>query len=71
MTATMRFVTIAAAPLGSLVGGAHATASAQSHNRWVVGTLALGKIKQNEPEALLQGRNAPEESLTSKTLRGC
>jgi hypothetical protein len=35
------------------------------------GTLALGKIKQNEPEALLQGRNAPEDSLTSKTLRGC
>jgi hypothetical protein len=35
------------------------------------GTLALGKIKQNEPRALLQGRNASEESLTSKTLRGC
>ena len=34
------------------------------------GTLALARIKQNEPAAI---RNpiAPEESLTSKTLRGC
>ena len=34
------------------------------------GALALARIKQNEPAAL---RNpiAPEESLTSKTLRGC
>jgi hypothetical protein len=35
------------------------------------GTLALGKIKQNEPRVLQQGRAATEESLTSKTLRGC
>jgi uncharacterized lipoprotein len=34
------------------------------------GTLALGKIKQNEPPSI-QDRIAPEESLTSKTLRGC
>ena len=34
------------------------------------GALALARIKQNEPAAL---RNpiAPEESLASKTLRGC
>jgi hypothetical protein len=35
------------------------------------GVLALGKIKQNEPQALLQGRAAGETSLTSQTLRGC
>ena len=34
------------------------------------GTLALGKIKQNEP-ASIRNRVAPEESLTNKTLRGC
>lgn len=33
-------------------------------------TLALGKIKQNEPPSIRDGI-APEESLTSKTLRGC
>ncbi|HET9670090.1 MAG TPA: hypothetical protein VFQ93_10815 [Casimicrobiaceae bacterium] len=33
-------------------------------------TLALGKIKQNEPPSI-RDRIAPEESLTSKTLRGC
>ena len=34
------------------------------------GALALARIKQNEPAAI---RNpvAPEESLASKTLRGC
>ncbi|MGE5170891.1 MAG: hypothetical protein ACM3JC_11060 [Rudaea sp.] len=34
------------------------------------GALALARIKQNEPAALRQPI-APEESLTSKTLRGC
>ena len=34
------------------------------------GTLALGKIKQNEPPSI-RNRIAPEESLVSKTLRGC
>lgn len=34
------------------------------------GTLALARIKQNEPPELRQPI-APEESLTSKALRGC
>jgi MFS family permease len=41
MTATMRFVTIAAAPLGSLVGGALATAIGLRHTLWVVGSLGI------------------------------
>jgi hypothetical protein len=38
--------------------------------RRVEGTLALGRLKLNEPPALQQPI-APEESLTSKTLRDC
>lgn len=34
------------------------------------GALALGRLKLNEPAALRQPI-APEESLTSKTLRDC
>jgi len=34
------------------------------------GTLALAGVKKNEPD-VLRNRIAPEESLTSKTLRGC
>jgi MFS family permease len=41
MTATMRFLAIAAAPLGSLVGGALATAIGLRQTLWVVGTLGL------------------------------
>ena len=41
MTATMRFLAVAAAPLGSLVGGALATAIGLRQTLWVVGTLGL------------------------------
>jgi predicted MFS family arabinose efflux permease len=41
MTATMRFLAVAAAPLGSLVGGALATAIGLRETLWVVGTLGL------------------------------
>ncbi|HJU24352.1 MAG TPA: MFS transporter [Casimicrobiaceae bacterium] len=41
MTATMRFVTVAVAPLGSLVGGALATAIGLRHTLWVVGSLGI------------------------------
>ena len=41
MTATMRFLAIAAAPLGSLVGGALATGIGLRPTLWVVGTLGL------------------------------
>jgi hypothetical protein len=34
------------------------------------GTLAMGKLRLNEPRAL-RHPIAPEEGLTSKTLRGC
>jgi MFS family permease len=39
MTATMRFVTVAAAPLGSLAGGALASGIGLRHTLWVVGVL--------------------------------
>jgi hypothetical protein len=41
MTATMRFVTVAAAPLGSLAGGALATGIGLRHTLWVVGSLGI------------------------------
>lgn len=41
MTATMRFVTVAVAPLGSLLGGALATAIGLRHTLWVVGLLGI------------------------------
>jgi len=41
MTATMRFLTVAAAPLGSLVGGALATAIGLRPTLLTVGVLAL------------------------------
>jgi predicted MFS family arabinose efflux permease len=41
MTATMRFLAIAAAPLGSLVGGALATQIGLRETLWVVGALGL------------------------------
>jgi len=41
MTATMRFLTVAAAPLGSLAGGALATGIGLRHTLWVVGSLGL------------------------------
>ena len=42
MTATMRFLTVAAAPLGSLVGGALATAIGLRGTLLTVGALGLG-----------------------------
>jgi MFS family permease len=41
MTATMRFLSVAAAPLGSLAGGALATAIGLRHTLWVVGSLGI------------------------------
>ncbi len=41
MTATMRFLTVAAAPLGSLAGGALATAIGLRDTLLTVGVLAL------------------------------
>ena len=41
MTATMRFLTVAAAPLGSLAGGALATAIGLRQTLWVVGVLGI------------------------------
>ena len=41
MTATMRFCTVAAAPLGSLAGGALATAIGLRETLWVIGGLGL------------------------------
>jgi len=41
MTATMRFLTVAAAPLGSLAGGALATVIGLRHTLWVVGSLGI------------------------------
>lgn len=41
MTATMRFLTVAAAPLGSLAGGALATAIGLRPTLWVIGGLGL------------------------------
>ena len=41
MTATMRFLTVAAAPLGSLVGGVLATGIGLRHTLWVIGSLGL------------------------------
>jgi MFS family permease len=41
MTATMRFVTVAAAPLGSLAGGVLATGIGLRHTLWVVGSLGI------------------------------
>jgi len=41
MTATMRFLAVAAAPLGSLAGGALATGIGLRHTLWVVGSLGL------------------------------
>jgi uncharacterized membrane protein len=41
MTATMRFLTVAAAPLGSLVGGALATAIGLRPTLLTIGVLAL------------------------------
>jgi MFS family permease len=41
MTATMRFLTVAAAPLGSLAGGALATLIGLRHTLWVVGALGI------------------------------
>jgi hypothetical protein len=41
MTATMRFLTVAAAPLGSLAGGVLATGIGLRHTLWVVGSLGL------------------------------
>ena len=37
----MRFVTVAAAPLGSLAGGALATGIGLRHTLWVVGALGI------------------------------
>jgi MFS family permease len=44
MTATMRFCTVAAAPLGSLAGGALATAIGLRHTLLVVGGLAIALV---------------------------
>ncbi|HEV2220741.1 MAG TPA: MFS transporter, partial [Casimicrobiaceae bacterium] len=41
MTATMRFLTVAAAPLGSLAGGALATVIGLRPTLWVIGGLGL------------------------------
>ena len=41
MTATMRFLAVAAAPLGSLAGGALATVIGLRHTLWVVGSLGI------------------------------
>jgi predicted MFS family arabinose efflux permease len=41
MTATMRFLAVAAAPLGSLAGGALATVIGLCHTLWVVGSLGI------------------------------
>ena len=41
MTATMRFLAVAAAPLGSLAGGTLATAIGLRETLWVVGSLGL------------------------------
>ncbi|MGA8032141.1 MAG: MFS transporter, partial [Casimicrobiaceae bacterium] len=41
MTATMRFLTVAAAPLGSLAGGALATAIGLRPTLWVIGGCGL------------------------------
>jgi predicted MFS family arabinose efflux permease len=41
MTATMRFCTVAAAPLGSLAGGALASVIGLRQTLWVVGVLGL------------------------------
>ena len=41
MTATMRFLAVAAAPLGSLVGGALATGIGLRQTLWVIGVLGL------------------------------
>ena len=41
MTATMRFLTVAAAPLGSLAGGALATGIGLRPTLWVVGSLGI------------------------------
>ena len=41
MTATMRFLAVAAAPLGSIAGGALATAIGLRQTLWVVGALGL------------------------------
>ena len=41
MTATMRFLTVAAAPLGSLVGGALATVIGLRATLWCVGALGI------------------------------
>jgi hypothetical protein len=41
MTATMRFLAVAAAPLGSLVGGALATGVGLRETLWVVGSLGM------------------------------
>jgi predicted MFS family arabinose efflux permease len=41
MTATMRFLAVAAAPLGSLVGGALATQIGLRQTLWAVGVLGL------------------------------
>ena len=41
MTATMRFLAVAAAPLGSLAGGALATGIGLRHTLWVIGSLAI------------------------------
>jgi hypothetical protein len=41
MTATMRFLAVAAAPLGSLAGGALATGIGLRQTLWAVGALGL------------------------------
>ena len=41
MTATMRFLTVASAPLGSLVGGALATVIGLRGTLWTIGVLGL------------------------------
>ena len=41
MTATMRFLTVAAAPLGSLAGGSLATLIGLRHTLWVVGSVGI------------------------------
>jgi hypothetical protein len=41
MTATMRFLTVAAAPLGSMAGGILATVIGLRHTLWVVGSLGI------------------------------
>jgi len=41
MTATMRFLTVAAAPLGSLAGGALATVIGVRATLWVIGALGI------------------------------